>query len=455
MKNGADVIAKDKGGLIPLHNACSYGHLDVCELLIGAGCGSAQVHAADLWQYTPLHEAASKARAEVCFLLLAYGANPTQPNCHGKSALDLVPNNDLRQRLLFEYRVSLFSCYSMFAISVGNVFIRVRLPFPGYLFLEACQNVDICQIRKLLTLPSDIVTNNTYSLASSFPVHFSVSSSLCTSSHNGKPVQQKQCNIPTAPFQNQHQETILPMPIQVNHDLLHFRHPFIGNTALHTACCATNSGERNATRTFSFSPGSYPVFNSAENKQFVPHTQYTADTTVDTANRNVSPVLGRQLIEWLIDQGLGVSDCNVEGQTPLHLAARYGYVEAAACLLRRGAEPNVADWHGFTPLHLAAKYGHSHIIQLLVQGFGADLNCATIPGGHTAASLASTEGVRRVIADLSINPINSSINSQKSPEKHTNDPPIYTSLLGNLYYVFFILVFSTFLSLYTVSPFYI
>lgn len=104
LKNGADVIAKDKGGLIPLHNACSYGHLDVCELLISAGYGSAQVHAADLWQYTPLHEAASKSRAEVCFLLLAYGANPTQPNCHGKSALDLVPNNDLRQRLLFEYR---------------------------------------------------------------------------------------------------------------------------------------------------------------------------------------------------------------------------------------------------------------------------------------------------------------------------------------------------------------
>ncbi|VDQ02418.1 unnamed protein product [Trichobilharzia regenti] len=293
---------------------------------------------------------------------------------------DLIPNNDLRQRLLFEYR--------------------------GYLFLEVCQNVDICQIRKLLTLPSDIITNNTYSLASSFPVHFSVSPSLCTSSHNGKPVQQKQCNIPTEPFQSQHQETILPMPIQVNHDLLHFRHPFIGNTALHAACCAINSGEQNATRTFSFGPGSSTQFlTQQKTSSLFPILSNTADTTVNTANR------------------LGVSDCNVEGQTPLYLAARYGYMEAVACLLRRGAEPNVADWHGFTPLHLVAKYGHSHIIQLLVQGFGADLNCATIPDGNTAASLASTEGVRRLIVDLSINPINSSLNSQKSPEKHTNDPP--------------------------------
>ncbi|VDN37507.1 unnamed protein product, partial [Dibothriocephalus latus] len=69
---GADVRAKDKGGLIPLHNACSYGHLEVCEMLIAAGAGPEQVHSADLWQYTPLHEAASKARAEVCSLLLAH-----------------------------------------------------------------------------------------------------------------------------------------------------------------------------------------------------------------------------------------------------------------------------------------------------------------------------------------------------------------------------------------------
>lgn len=29
LENGADVHAKDKGGLVPLHNACSYGHYDV------------------------------------------------------------------------------------------------------------------------------------------------------------------------------------------------------------------------------------------------------------------------------------------------------------------------------------------------------------------------------------------------------------------------------------------
>ena len=46
-------------GLVPLHNACSYGHYEVTELLLKSG---ASVNAMDLWQFTPLHEAASKNR---------------------------------------------------------------------------------------------------------------------------------------------------------------------------------------------------------------------------------------------------------------------------------------------------------------------------------------------------------------------------------------------------------
>ena len=50
---------------MPLHNACSYGHYEVTELLLKAG---ASVNAMDLWQFTPLHEAAAKARLEVSLL---------------------------------------------------------------------------------------------------------------------------------------------------------------------------------------------------------------------------------------------------------------------------------------------------------------------------------------------------------------------------------------------------
>jgi tankyrase len=54
-------------GLVPLHNACSYGHYEVAELLVKHG---ANVNAADLWKFTPLHEAAAKGKYEICKLLL-------------------------------------------------------------------------------------------------------------------------------------------------------------------------------------------------------------------------------------------------------------------------------------------------------------------------------------------------------------------------------------------------
>ena len=54
-------------GLVPLHNACSYGHYEVAELLVKY---NATVNAVDLWKFTPLHEAASKGKYEICKLLL-------------------------------------------------------------------------------------------------------------------------------------------------------------------------------------------------------------------------------------------------------------------------------------------------------------------------------------------------------------------------------------------------
>lgn len=34
LEAGAAVSARDKGGLVPLHNAASYGHLEVAALLL-------------------------------------------------------------------------------------------------------------------------------------------------------------------------------------------------------------------------------------------------------------------------------------------------------------------------------------------------------------------------------------------------------------------------------------
>ncbi|PIO29551.1 hypothetical protein AB205_0020880, partial [Aquarana catesbeiana] len=63
LQTGANVHARDDGGLIPLHNACSFGHAEVVTLLL---CQGADPNARDNWNYTPLHEAAIKGKIDVC-----------------------------------------------------------------------------------------------------------------------------------------------------------------------------------------------------------------------------------------------------------------------------------------------------------------------------------------------------------------------------------------------------
>lgn len=68
LERGGDVNAQDKGGLIPLHNASSYGHLDIAALLIKYNTA---VNATDKWGFTPLHEAAQKGRTQLSALLVS------------------------------------------------------------------------------------------------------------------------------------------------------------------------------------------------------------------------------------------------------------------------------------------------------------------------------------------------------------------------------------------------
>jgi tankyrase len=97
---------KDDGGLIPLHNAASFGHAEVVQLLLNH---HSDVNALDNWNFSPLAEAASKGKVDVCLsknsklsflkiisiytVLLQHGADPNLKNSDGKSALDLADSS--------------------------------------------------------------------------------------------------------------------------------------------------------------------------------------------------------------------------------------------------------------------------------------------------------------------------------------------------------------------------
>lgn len=110
------------GGLIPLHNASSFGHAEVVSILLAHG---ADPNARDNWNFTPLHEAAIKGKIDVCISksppsprsshsILSFSPPPPPAlmqnkadcsirNTDGKTALDL---SDPSTRLVLtgEYR---------------------------------------------------------------------------------------------------------------------------------------------------------------------------------------------------------------------------------------------------------------------------------------------------------------------------------------------------------------
>ncbi len=61
------------------------------------------------------------------------------------------------------------------------------------------------------------------------------------------------------------------------------------------------------------------------------------------------------------------------GETPLHIAAHNGHINAARALLACGANPNKVDSAGFTAIHEAAKEGHGEVVHLLLV-HGSDPN---------------------------------------------------------------------------------
>ena len=69
------------------------------------------------------------------------------------------------------------------------------------------------------------------------------------------------------------------------------------------------------------------------------------------------------------------TQCNENGVTPLHCAARYGYDYCVRLLLDRGADPNLDDDDGRTPLCLAIQWDHAVCARLLIKHIeGSDPN---------------------------------------------------------------------------------
>jgi ankyrin repeat protein len=91
----------------------------------------------------------------------------------------------------------------------------------------------------------------------------------------------------------------------------------------------------------------------------------------------------------LLEHGTDFSCIDEVGQTPLYAAARSGRLETMRLLLEKGADMNVKDASGWTPAHRAAWNKHAEAVELL-EIEGADMG-ATSDGLTVEAFLANDE----------------------------------------------------------------
>ncbi len=85
-----------------------------------------------------------------------------------------------------------------------------------------------------------------------------------------------------------------------------------------------------------------------------------ADPNAAAGQNNWSPLLHaihkhqNASVEALLDGGADINRLSGDGITPLMMAAGYGYSDTVQLLLRRGANPKIADPGGFHAVDLAA-----------------------------------------------------------------------------------------------------
>lgn len=84
------------------------------------------------------------------------------------------------------------------------------------------------------------------------------------------------------------------------------------------------------------------------------------------------------ILEILVQNPANVNYRSNEGDYPLNIALRLGYITTAKFLLEKGARPDSRDSMGFLPIHYAARAGNIEIVKALIP-FVADINDAQRP----------------------------------------------------------------------------
>ncbi|KAJ8025370.1 Tankyrase-1 [Holothuria leucospilota] len=404
LQNGANVHARDDGGLNPLHNACSFGHAEVVTLLLRHG---GEANARDNWNYTPLHEAAIKGKIDVCIVLLQNGADPNIRNTDAKTPLDLA-DPPARAVLMGEYRKDdlleaarsgneekMMSLLSPLNVNCHASDGRKSTP----LHLAAGYN-RISIVKLLLQHGADAHAKDKGGLvplhnACSYG-HYEVTELLIRHGANVNAMDHWQ-------FTPLHEASSKSRVEVCSLLLSHGADPNLANCHSKTAIDVAPTKELKESLQYEYRGHTLleacRQSDHAKVKKILavdivnfkhPHTQ---ESPLHCATTSLSPKR-KQVVELLIRKGANLVDKNNEGSTPLHLAAAKGYLPIMDVLLKSGAKVDSTDNLGQTPLHRAAREDLPEACKLLLDN-GADTTVLSLQG-MTPQQLGS-ENIQKIL----------------------------------------------------------
>ena len=158
---------------------------------------------------------------------------------------------------------------------------------------------------------------------------------------------------------------------------------------------------------------------------------------------NVTPIFWAastgdvKLLEFLIDRGAKIEECDKTGGTSLHAAVLAGQLNAATLLLDRGADVNAASNNGQQPLHRAVLRRDASMVALLLDR-GATIDAKDAAGCTPAdwaglkaygdlLELLVSRGAERPAVDLSSGQV-----TQRSENRDARQVPVGAAVLGRV-----------------------
>ncbi|XP_059190877.1 ankyrin repeat domain-containing protein 27 [Centropristis striata] len=338
-------FSRDDRGYTPLHVAAICGQAQLIDLLV---CKGAPVNATDYHALTPLHLACQRGYQGVTLLLLHYKANTDAQDNNGNTPLHLAcmyGHEDCVKALVY-YDVQ--TCRLDLQNDKGDTALHMAARW-GY--------EGIIQVLLENGASTDILNKNKDS-----PLQCALNSKilvLLQSTQNGRQRSGSGVDSPS-------------------------------RSPLASDCSSRRSS---ASSTSSLGSEARPEGERVRHREVEKLLRAVADGDVEMV---------RYLLEWMDededDEGeirseallchplcqcpncaptqklsvtqagvLGVNSFNVDGFTPLHVAALHGHSALAALLIRHGASVNARTNQSATPLHLASQNSHVQVMRFLLE----------------------------------------------------------------------------------------